>query len=104
MSDSKNQRVGADHCGDSGCEPVIVAKANFLCRDGVVFVDHGDGSQLKQLGQRITRVEMPSPLFGIGERQENLRDGQAVARECCLIGMCQADLAGRRGGLFFLRA
>src|SRR5271155_5648035 len=48
------------------------------------------------------RVEVAAPFFGILRGQENLRDGDAVPRQCLLIGVRQANLSGRGGGLLFL--
>ena len=45
---------------------------------------------------------MPPPLLGVVGGQQDLRDGDAVARERLLIGVREPDLPGRRGGLLFL--
>src|SRR5579859_4528602 len=45
---------------------------------------------------------MAPALFGVLRRQEDLRDGDGVDRERLLIGVREADLAGRGGGLLFL--
>ena len=45
---------------------------------------------------------MAPAIFRISERQQHLRDGQAVAGQCLLIGVGQSDLPGGGGGLFFL--
>ena len=45
----QDEQVGADHGGDAGGEPVIVAIADFGGRDGVVLVDDRHGPELEQL-------------------------------------------------------
>ena len=47
---------------------------------------------------------MAAALLGVVEGQKDLGDGDAVAGERLLIGMGEADLPGRGGGLFFLEA
>ena len=42
-------------------------------------------------------------LLGVVERQQNLRHGDVVLGKRVLIGVRQADLTGRRGGLAFLQ-
>ncbi len=47
---------------------------------------------------------MPPPLLGIAEGQQDLRDRDVMARQRLLIGVGQADLAGRGRGLLLLEA
>ena len=52
--------------------------------------------------ERRARVEVAAALLGVVERQQDLRDGDAVPRQRLLIGMGEPDLAGGGGGLLLL--
>ena len=49
-------------------------------------------------------VEVAAARLGIVERQQDLRHGDAVARQRLLVGVRELDLAGGRGGLASPRA
>src|SRR6185437_4239845 len=48
-------------------------------------------------------AEVAAALLGVVGGQQDLRDCDAVPRQRLLIGMRQANLPGRGGGLFFLK-
>src|SRR5207244_11349828 len=88
--------------GDARGEPVIIAKADLGGSDRIVLVDDWSRAERQKLGEGGPRVQVPAALLGILGGQEDLGDGDAVARERLLIGMGELDLAGRDGRLFFL--
>ena len=53
----EDQKIRSDQLGDACREAVIVAIADLVRGDGVVFVDDGDGAQLHQCVQRGTRIQ-----------------------------------------------
>ena len=91
-----------DHLRDARGEPVVVAEADLGGGDRVVLVDHRHRAQRQQLREGRAGVEMAAALLGVVGGQQDLRDGDAVPRQRLLIGVRQADLPGRRGGLLFL--
>ena len=68
----QHQAVGADHGGDAGGEPVVVAVADLGGRDGVVLVDDRHGPQLEQRRDGGAGVEIAAALLGVAERQQDL--------------------------------
>ena len=48
----QHHRVSPGSLPDTGSETVIVAKADFLCCNAVIFVDHRHNTRLQQAGQR----------------------------------------------------
>ena len=81
----QHQHVGTDHLGDTGGEPVVVAKADFGGGDRVIFVDHRHGAERQQLREGGARVEVSAALLGVFGGQQDLRDGDAVPRQRLLI-------------------
>ena len=100
----QHQHIGTGHLGDAGGQPVVVAKADLGGGDGVVLVDDRNGTEGQQLGEGGARVQMPPALLGIVEGQQDLRNGDAVARQRLLIGMGQPDLPGGSRRLLFFEA
>jgi len=98
----QDQHVGAGHLRHPGGEAVVVAETDLGGGDRVVLVDHRHGAEAEQLGEGRAGVQMPPPLLGILQGQEDLRDGDVVAGQGLLIGMGEADLPGRGRRLLFL--
>ncbi len=98
----QHQHVGAGHLRDAGGKPVVVAEADLGGGDRVVLVDHRHRAEREQLREGGARVQVAAPLFGVVRGQEDLRDGDAVSRQCLLIGVRQANLSGGGGRLLFL--
>ena len=99
----QHQHVGADHLRDARRQPVVVAEADFGRGDRVVLVDHRHGAQRQQLREGGAGVEVAAALLGVVRGQQDLRHGDAVARQRFLVGVRQADLAGRGRGLLLLQ-
>ena len=98
----QHQRIGADHLRHPGGEPVVVAEADFIGRHGVVLVDHRHRLELQQGLDGVARIQMAPALLGVAGGEQDLGDGGAVARHGLLIGVREADLTRRRGGLLLL--
>ncbi len=72
-----------------------VATVSFSLMTGTV-------AEPQQRADRAAGIQMPAPLLGVVEGQQDLRDGDAVARQRLLVRMGQLDLPGRRGRLLLL--
>ena len=103
MSDSKT-RVGIHHGRNPGGQAVVVAEPDLTGRHRVVLVDHRQSAVPQQRVQGVAGIQVAPPLLGVGQSQQDLRHGDAVMGERRLIGMGEADLAGRGGGLLVLQA
>ena len=99
----QHQRIGADHLGHAGGQPVVVAEADFRRGHRVVLVDDRHGAELQQGVDGVAGVEVAAALFGVVQRQQDLRHGHVVAGQRFLIGMGKPDLAGGGGGLFLFQ-
>ena len=99
----QQQQIGADHRGDTGGKPVIVAKADFGGGDGVVLIDHRHRPEVQQRGHGGAGVQMPATGLGILRRQQDLRHADIVAGKRLAPGMRQNDLASGRRRLLFLK-
>ncbi len=93
-----DQRVGFDQVGDQRAQRVVVAQADFIGHDGVVFVHDGHDAQTQQRKQGAARVQIAVTVGQVFVGQQDLRGAQAVFREGGLVGLAQSHLAhGRRG-------
>ena len=90
-------RVG--QVAHQGGETVVVAEGGGGGRDGVVLVDDRDDAELSQSVDGPLGVSRAVAARCIGDSEEDLADGPAVAGEtaCPLLG--QQDLSRGRGGL-----
>jgi hypothetical protein len=99
----QDQLIGACHHRNPGGQAIVVAEADLVGRDGIVFVDHRHDAEPEQGADRGTGVQVAPAALGIAERQQQLRRDQALAGEARLVGMGQIDLADRGGGLLVLK-
>ena len=99
MSDSSTSVSAPIIAATRARQPVVVAEADLGGRHGVVLVDHRHRAQRQQRARGGARVEIAAALLGVVERQQHLRRRDAVARQRVGIGLGQADLPGRGGGL-----
>ncbi len=99
----QHEAVGGDHGGDARRQPVVVAVADLGRRDRVVLVDHGNGLEIEQRLDGVTRVEVAAALLGVAERQQDLRGYEPAGPRQLLVGMRQADLPDGGGGLALLQ-
>jgi len=98
----ENQKIGTGHGGDARGKPVVVAVADFGCRDGVVFVDDRDSADLQKLVDRGAGVEIAATLFRIAQRQQDLSRDDPIPRKAFRPGAGKRDLADGSSCLAFL--
>ena len=89
----QHQQVGLDQVGDQRGQVVVVAKADFLGRHGVVFVDDRDHALVEQGFERVARVEIAAAVGQIGAGEQHLGHARAVDGEILLVDGHQARLA-----------
>ncbi len=80
-------------------EAVVVAVADFIRGDGVVFIDDGDHPETDQRFQRGAAVEVAAAVGTVFECDQNLRGGQTVGIKCFFISSGKTDLSNGGGGL-----
>ena len=80
---------------DARRQPVVVAKADFLGRDAVIFVDDRHHAQAEQPVERRRGIQITPPVLQIVERHQYLRRGQPFGRQHLGPHLRQRDLAGR---------
>ena len=102
MSDSSTSVSAEIISATRARQAVVVAEADLVGRDRVVLVDHRHGAERQQRGHGLAGIEIAAALLGVVERQQDLRHGDAVARQRLLVGVRELDLAGRGGGLALL--
>ena len=54
----EHQQLGAEQVGHQGGQPVVVAEADLVIGDGVVFVDDRDDAEVEQARQRLPGVQV----------------------------------------------
>lgn len=66
-----------DHGGRDGGQGVVVAELDLGDGEGVVFVDDGDDAHLKELVDRVDRIEVLGSLWGLYQvcRRMTCEDG-----------------------------
>lgn len=74
-----DEMFGLYHLGDLGGQPVVVADADFLGRDCVVFVDDRQHVRAQQPVQGILCIEEPTMILEIAQRDEDLRDVDVIS-------------------------
>ncbi len=94
-----DQGVSFDQIGDQRAQGVIVADLDLVGGDRVVFVDDRDDLQLQQGAQGAAGVQVTLPISQVGMGEQDLGGVQAVAPKTAFIGLDQAHLANRGGGL-----
>ena len=95
----QNQKIGARHRGDAGGEAVVVAIANFVCRDSIVLIDHRHRAQIEKAADRRPCIEITLALLRVPERDKNLTCGKLSIRENFRPNARQGDLPDGGGGL-----
>ncbi len=74
-----DEQIGAREDGDFGGKPVVVAEAQFLDGDAVVFVDDGDDAAVfEQAVERVLGVGVAGAAVEVLMGEEQLRDGETV--------------------------
>ena len=73
----QHKLVGLHHLGDARGETIVVTEADLGGRHGVVLVDHRDAADGEQRVERGARVEIAAAVFGVVERQQQLRRSEA---------------------------
>ncbi len=97
----QDEPVRLHHAGDARGEAVVVAIADLGRRHRVVLVDDRNAAQLQQRLQRGAGIEIAVALFGVTERQQDLRRDDAFAGQDIGIGLGETHLPRRRRGLAF---
>ena len=84
--------------GDERREPVVVAEADLVRRDGVVLVDDRDDAQREQPFQGALGVAVVPAAVQVVGRQQHLADAQPEAgeRDGVALGEQQLSHTGRR--------
>ena len=99
----QHQHVGAGHARHLRRQPVVVAVADLVGGHGVVLVDDRHHAEVEQRAEGAARVQVAPAVLAVLERHQHLRGGDAVRREHRLVGLGEADLADRGGGLALLQ-
>ncbi|CFO00414.1 Uncharacterised protein [Bordetella pertussis] len=97
-----DERIGFDQVGDQGAQGVVVAEADFVGDDGVVFVDDGHYAQAQQGEQGRARIQVAVPVGQVFVGEQDLRGAQAELGEGGFVSLAQAHLAHGGGGLQFV--
>jgi len=63
---------------DLGGKPVVVAKSEFLHRNGVIFIDDRNRSALEQAVERVAGIVAAHEAIDVAVREEKLGDGESV--------------------------
>ena len=95
----QHERVGADQVGHEGREPVVVAEADLVGGDRVVFVDDGHHAEVEQPVEGAQGVGVLAAAHEVFGGEEHLADGDAVGSEGVRVAGHQQALAHARGGL-----
>ena len=98
----EHQHIRAHHLGDARGQPVIVAIADLVGRDGVILVDDRNRPDFQQGLQRRAGVQPAAAVFRVAEGEQGLADGDIMRLESPADGRHQAQLADGRGGLFLV--
>ena len=69
----QNHPTGASRLRHAGCEPVIVAKADFFGGDAVIFIDDGNRPCTQKAVERGRNVQIAAAILQIIKRHEHLR-------------------------------
>ncbi len=100
----QDEQLRLGQLGDDGREGVVfpdgVVYADLVGDHGVVFVDDGDGLELKQTQEGIAHVLPPPLVPHVGPGQQHLGHRMVVLGEQLVVDVHQFALSYRRGGLF----
>lgn len=77
----EHQQVGFDDIGDQGGEVVVIAQADFLGADGVVFVDDRHHAVLDEGFEGVARVEVAAAVGEVLAGEQHLPDRDVVVAE-----------------------
>ena len=89
----QHEHVGLDQVRDQRAQRVVVADADFIRGDGVVFVDDRDHGEFDQRAQRRPRVQVTPAVGTVLVRQQHLRRVQAVLHEGGFVRLHETHLA-----------
>ncbi len=95
----QHERVGADQVRHEGREPVVVAEADLVGGDGVVFVDDGHDAEVQQPVEGAEGVGVLAAAHEVLGGEQHLADGDAVGAEGLRVAGHQQALAHAGGGL-----
>jgi hypothetical protein len=99
----QHQAIGTDHLRDACGQPIVIPVADLCGGHGVVLIDDWQGSELQQRAERAARVEVAASLFGVRQREQDLRHADRMLLEDFLPGVCKPDLPDSSGCLAFLQ-
>jgi len=94
-----DEHVRLDEVGHECRERVVIAEADLVDRDGVVFVDDRDDAQREKRAQRRSCVEIALAVREIFVRQQNLGGHQIVLPEAGFVHLDETHLPDGGGGL-----
>ena len=80
---------------DERCEPVVVAIANLVVGDGVVFVDDRHDAEIEQPPERLPCVQILRALREVVRREQHLAGDQVVTRQNRAHALHEPRLANR---------
>jgi hypothetical protein len=78
---------------------IVVPELDLRYRDGVVFVDDGKGTVVKQGVDCVPNIEVTDPMLEIPRSEEDLGDGSLMGCKALLIQLHQPALTHRRARL-----
>ena len=99
----QHQAIGARHLRHARGQPIVVAVADLGRGNRVVLVDDRDRAETQQRRERIARIQVTPPHFGIAERQQHLCNREVMLLEHFLPRVREANLPDRGRGLAFLQ-
>ncbi len=100
----QHQAIGTGHLRDPRGQAVVVAVADLSRRYRVILVDYRYRAQAQERFERGACVQVAGALLAVFQGQQYLSHRDLVRLEQLLIGMRQADLSDRSGGLTLLQA
>ena len=74
----QDQQVSIDQGGNQCREIVVVAHADFLGGNGIVFIDDGDDALFEERGESVACIDKTLAVLHVGTRQQNLADAHLV--------------------------
>ena len=86
------------------CESIVVAVANLLGSDGIVFVDDGNDRPVQEACQRAPGIEKPPPVLSVFRRQENLGGSYIALPKNFLVSVHELHLPCGSCGLQIFEA
>ena len=98
-----DQSVGFDQVGHQRAQGVVVAKADFVGDDGVVFVNDGHHAEIEQRSQGAAGIEVALAIRQVIVGQQDLCGVQIMSFELGFPGLHQPHLTNGGCSLKFMQ-